>query len=102
MIKPLLVGGKEYSLDDVNLDRADAELVETIAREVLGGVCDKHAVYLDRCNFFAEGGIDFLVNATSRREGVVNPRIEADDRNPFNQHYWLAFDLALSYIIFYS
>lgn len=77
--------------DDLSPD--ETSLVEEVSLKVVG---EADKLSLSRCNFFVFFRYNILKHELERRGPTFNPRIEGDDRNPFDQHYWLAFDLGPS------
>ncbi|MBI4177761.1 MAG: hypothetical protein HY516_05380 [Candidatus Aenigmarchaeota archaeon] len=88
----LTIGGKTLRFYKLGLSEEEQVLVRSISTETLSGAVRRFPYALERCTFFADIGYDSLVEAV-RKPGANNPRIEGDDKNPFNQHYWLAFNL---------
>ncbi|PIN80158.1 hypothetical protein COV11_04545 [Candidatus Woesearchaeota archaeon CG10_big_fil_rev_8_21_14_0_10_30_7] len=76
----------------------EAKLVHQIVRETIERLHQEAPYSLRRCTFFADNGYKFLEEAVQNTE-ASNPRIEGCDSNPFDQHYWLAFDLEIGTII---
>lgn len=94
MIEKLLVCGKEIHFCSFGLDDAEREDVRDIALQTIRGAKHRDSIALERCTFFADPGYDALVKSlTGRSSSIDNPRVEGDDRNPFDQHYWVAFDV---------
>lgn len=93
MIKYLKIRDKKYRLNPHGLNGAANKIIKEVATAVLDNIVKQESWILHRCTFFASSGIDYLLKATENKQTVVNPRIEGNDANPFNQHYWLAFDI---------
>ena len=80
-------------LKDHGLSQKEKELVKEITIAVLSDLKETSPHSLELCTFFVSNGYEPLVKAVKHRSGIKNPRIEGDDANPFDQHYWLAFDI---------
>lgn len=65
-------------------------LVKQIATDIFTNTKDND---LQRCTFFAEPGWEKLSELIKEQEIIINPRIEGCDKNPFDQHYWIAGDI---------
>ncbi len=89
---PFIFCGKQFSGDGCGLSDEEDTLVKNVSLYVLENLSRKEPWALSRCTFFADRGIDYLVLA-ARIFPIHDPRIHGDDINPFNQHYWLAYDL---------
>ena len=78
----------EYQVNNTGLNEEEQGAVKKIAMGVLNEMEKNQKHCLERCTSFADTGIDYLL-----RTDAENPRIEGCDENPFDQHYWLAFDI---------
>ena len=92
-VEELIVEGKKISFNPVGLTEPEQALVREVAVATIIGAKQRFQYALERCTFFGDYGRDALEEALAGRSEVANPHIEGDDENPFNQHYWVAFDL---------
>ena len=75
------------------LNEQEQKTVKSIVYRLFEELSKQYPWALDRCTFFTDRGYDILLKITNEYPKVKNPRIEGCDYNPFDQHYWLAFDL---------
>lgn len=80
-------------LNPNGLSASEQTLIKDIAIKLFNGAKDEFSHALERCTFFADSGHDVLVNLAGDESHLENPRIEGCDKNPFDQHYWVACDL---------
>lgn len=81
------------------LDAISQVKVEELVLKVLNQTKRKYDWALSRCTFFADDGIGILEENIKNFLDFSNPRVEGCDKNPFNQHYWLAFDTSFGPVI---
>jgi len=81
------------------LTEEEREITIDIAAKTLYAIKDIPGA-LGRSTFFVVHGYPVLVENSRSAEGVKAPRIEGCEFKPFNQHYWLAFDVNTKQIIF--
>ncbi|MFA6602219.1 MAG: hypothetical protein WCT01_00295 [Candidatus Shapirobacteria bacterium] len=80
-------------LNPDGLTPTEMAMIVGLATQLFDGSKIEFKYALDRCTFFAEYGYDVLVRLVTNHPHLANPRIEGSDKNPFDQHYWLAVDL---------
>lgn len=81
---------KEVMFNPNGLSKEEQDRVRSLASQLFVGLAP---LDLERCTFFAEPGWERLSILLEGESGVVNPRIEGCDSNPFDQHYWVGADL---------
>jgi hypothetical protein len=87
----IIFEGREYFVNPAGLGGDEQRLVAEVSLKVLEGAKRRRKYALSRCTFFADPGYEALLEATGPHR---SPHIEGDDANCFDQHYWVAFDLA--------
>ena len=75
------------------LSPEDQSALITVAEQVFSGARQRFRHALERCTFFAETGFDALNELVAQDPRWQRVRIEGSDKNPFDQHYWVAGDL---------
>ena len=73
----------------INFDEMNDEERKTVTEIVEKLFAKLSAHSLKRCTFFADAGYPILEKIAK----VYAPQIFGDDKNPFNQHYWLSISL---------
>lgn len=97
MIEQIKIGGREFRFNTEGLNGELIKPVRVVSFYVLDRLSRDKKWALDRCTFFASYGYDYLQRAaTLLPRRISNERIEGCDENPFDQHYWLAFDVSSS------
>ncbi|MDO8452615.1 MAG: hypothetical protein Q7S79_02585 [bacterium] len=87
------IEGKIIRFNSNGLRPEEFTMVKDVARKIFTGAKARFKYALNRCTFFAEPGYDELREVQKSSSGVSNPRIEGKDDNPYDQHYWVAFDV---------
>jgi hypothetical protein len=91
-VERLIFEDKDIALVRRNLNKDEADEIKTVVHSFVRKGLTRNPDILEKCTFFAEFGFDFLEEVLRERKQFANPRIEGDDANSDNQHYWLAFD----------
>jgi|GEM_PF-3464460 len=84
--------GKVF-LNQSGLSEPEINTLNNVAKQLFERVQKKSRYNLDRCTFFVEPGYKILSEIIKHSSLLSNPRIEGNDKNPFDQHYWVAADL---------
>ncbi|MBI4036491.1 hypothetical protein HY386_01260 [Candidatus Daviesbacteria bacterium] len=92
-METLVAEEREISFNTRGLNQTEQDLVRSVAFSVFLGALKCASYSLRRCTFFADIAYEPLVKSLEGIEIASNSRIEGDDENPFDQHYWLAFNL---------
>lgn len=85
---------KIMEFNNYGLDDTESDIVFLTSLNTMRGAVEEFRYSLDRCTFFASGGYKPLSREVGKRDMLSDPRIEGCDSSPFDQHYWLAFDIA--------
>lgn len=80
-------------LNQSGLSKSEIDTLNKMAKQLFERVKNESRYSLDRCTFFAEPGCKILSEIIKDNSLLTNPRIEGNDKNPFDQHYWVAADL---------